>query len=78
MIDLQTGRTVWADSATGFFDRRLSRIYTTVTPAERKAQLNAALHEAIAKVAHDFEQSGGRQVGPAAAPTSGNSQHVAE
>ena len=78
MIDLQTGRTVWADSETGFSNRRLSRIYTTVTPGERKAQLSVALHEAIIKVVHDFEQSAGRHAGPAAAPTSDNRQPSAE
>lgn len=57
MIDLQTGRRVWADSETGFSDRRLSRIYKTVTKEERKAQLSTALHDAITKVVSDFQKS---------------------
>ena len=60
MIDLHNGRMVWVDSETGFSDRRLSRIYTTVTNEERKAQLSAALHEAIMKLVRDFRQSAGR------------------
>lgn len=67
MIDLRTGRRAWADSETGFSDRRLSRIYTTVTSEERKTQLSEALHEAITKVVHDFQQSAGRPV-PATKP----------
>ena len=60
MLDLKTGRRVWADSETGFSDRRLSRIYTTVNSGERKAQLSAALHEAITKVVANFRESAGR------------------
>ncbi len=64
MIDLHTGRRVWADTQTGFSDRRLSRLYSTVTRVERKAQLRAALHEAIAKVVRDFQKSAGRPAAP--------------
>jgi hypothetical protein len=60
MIDLQTGRRVWADSETGFSDRRLSRIYKTVTNEERKAQLSTALHGAIVKIVNNFRKSAGR------------------
>lgn len=60
MIDLQTGRRVWADSETGFSDRQLSRIVRTVTKGERQAQLSAALHEALNKVMRDFQISSGR------------------
>ena len=67
MIDLHTGRRAWADSETGFSDRRLSRIYTTVTSDERKTQLSEALHEAITKVVRDFQQSAGRPA-PATKP----------
>lgn len=56
MIDLQTGRRVWADSETGFSDNGFSRIFRTVTKEERKAQLSAALREAINKVASDFRK----------------------
>ncbi len=59
MIDLHTGRKVWADSETGFSDRRLSRIFRTVTDEERKAQLSAALREAINKVVSDFQKARG-------------------
>ncbi|HQU07231.1 MAG: hypothetical protein KGN31_07065 [Betaproteobacteria bacterium] len=59
MIDLHTGRRVWADSETGFSDRRLSRIFRTVTDEERKAQLSAALREAINKVVSDFQKARG-------------------
>lgn len=78
MIDLKTGQTVWADSETGFSDRRLSRIFMSVTPDERKAQLSAALHDAITKVVRDFEQSAGRQITPATMPTSSNKLPSAE
>lgn len=58
MIDLHTGRKVWADSETGFSDGRLSRIFRTVTNDERKAQLSASLQEAINKVVNNFKKVG--------------------
>jgi hypothetical protein len=59
MIDLQTGRTVWADSETGFSNRSLSRIYRTVSNEERKRQLSTALHDAINKVVGNFQKGTG-------------------
>ncbi|MDE2259718.1 MAG: hypothetical protein KGK17_05265, partial [Betaproteobacteria bacterium] len=59
MIDLHTGRSVWADSETGFSDRRMSRIFRTVTKEERRAQLSVALREALNKVVRDFEKARG-------------------
>ncbi|HQQ64460.1 MAG TPA: hypothetical protein PLF22_12940 [Pseudomonadales bacterium] len=55
LIDLRTGSTVWADSATGFSDRRLMRMFTAVTDEERQTQLRTALHDAIRKVMERFQ-----------------------
>lgn len=59
MIDLQTGRTVWADSEIGFSDRSLSRLYRTVSNEERERQLRTALHDAINKVVGNFQKGTG-------------------
>ena len=59
MIDLHTGRRVWADCETGFSDRRLSRIFRTVTKEERSDQLSVAMREALNKVVSDFEKARG-------------------
>lgn len=57
MIDLHTGRRVWTDSETGFSDRRMSRIFRTVSKEERRAQLSVALREALNKIVKDFEKA---------------------
>ena len=46
LLDLRTGETVWADSNTGLAEVRLIRLVTSVDPATRDAQLEAATHEA--------------------------------
>jgi hypothetical protein len=54
LIDLKTGTQVWNGSATGLSDVRLSRVFRKVGKAERDAQLNTALDEAVEKIAADL------------------------
>jgi hypothetical protein len=54
LIDLKTGTQAWHGSATGLSDVRLGRVFRKVGEAERDAQLNTALDEAVEKISADL------------------------
>jgi hypothetical protein len=56
LIDLKTGTQAWNGSATGLSDVRLGRVFRKVGEAERDAQLNTALDEAVEKIATDLRE----------------------
>jgi hypothetical protein len=54
LIALTAGTQVWASSATGLSDVRLTRLVRKVSAAERDAQLNSATHEAVENIVADL------------------------
>ena len=55
LFNLTTGAQVWTGTATGLSDIHLARIFKKVGAAERGAQLDSAVHEAVTNIVGNLQ-----------------------